>query len=120
VDERNKDNLGYTEVDFQRVIEFARNDVNGPGERTKRVYAHLVSANRFTNWDLLCFCAEYLGSQAGTLDWLMAPAKWLIRLIYMAHYIRFEKHSWLDQEVISESGQKSEMESDGDSIPGPS
>lgn len=110
---------GTTEFDLARILEFAKKDTNGPGDRTKRVFAHLAKSGQFTNWDLICFCAEYLASQVGTLPWLEPPVKWLIRLVYMAHYIRFEKHEWLDRSPISEQGQSSGTESGGASTTGP-
>ena len=108
-----------TEFDLARILEFAKTDRNGPGDRTKRVFTHLAKSGQFTNWDLICFCAEYLASQVGTLPWLEPPAKWLIRLVYMAHYIRFEKHEWLDRSPILVPGQSSEKGSDGESTTGP-
>ena len=44
-----------------------------------------------TNWDLLCFCIEYLGSQILIYDWLSHKASSdLIVQIYQAHYFRVE------------------------------
>lgn len=107
-----------TEFDFGRILEFARTDQNGPGQRTARVYEYLVKADRFTNWDILCFCAEYVASMVGTLPWLEPPARWLIRLIYMAHYIRFETVAWQDSQPISESGSSIMKDFDGDATSG--
>lgn len=111
--------LGYTELDFRAALKFAENDPNGPGERTKRVFTHLAKSGQFTNWDLVCFSAEYLASQVGVLPWLETPVKWLIRLVYIAHYIRFEMHSWLDSTVISVAEASKETGSDGASTTGP-
>jgi len=113
------EDLGYTELDFRAALKFAEDDPNGPGERTKRVFAHLQKSGQFTNWDLICFSTEYLASQVGVLSWLETPVKWLIRLVYIAHYIRFEGISWLDSGVISAPDQSSKTESDGASTTGP-
>ena len=111
---------GTTEFDLERILEFAKTDRNGPGDRTKRVYTHLAKSGQFTNWDLICFCSEYIASQVGTLPWLEPPAKWLIRLVYMAHYVRFkEAAAWLDRSPLSAQEQPSEMDSGGDTTPGP-
>jgi len=110
---------GSTEFDVASLIEKVSLDANGPQARTNKVYQYLLQANRFTNWDLLCFSAEYIASMVGTLPWLEPPAKWLIRLVYMAHYIRFETVAWQDKSVISELGRSKEKESDGGSTTGP-
>lgn len=108
-----------TEFDFRRVLDFAKNDPNGPGERTKRVFTHLVASGQFTNWDILCFATEYIASMVGTLPWLEPPARWLVRLVYMAHYIRFEKHQWLDSAPLSDQVPGSSTESGGGATSGP-
>lgn len=47
--------------------------------------------NDITNWDLLCFAIEYLGSQVLVYDWLSAKAILLLNTeIYQAHYFRDE------------------------------
>lgn len=112
------EHLGETEFDLPRIIERVGADPNGPSERAKRVYEYLASSGKFTNWDLVCFGAEYIGSMVGSLPWLETAAKDLVRLVYLAHYIRFEAVAWLDKKT-SASPQSSETESAGPSTVGP-
>lgn len=45
--------------------------------------------NDITNWDLLCFCSEYLGSQVLVYDWLdMNAVRAIVSTIQEAHYMR--------------------------------
>lgn len=47
--------------------------------------------NKITNWDLLCFCTEFLGSQVLLYDWLDERAIKLITIrVQTAHYMRDE------------------------------
>lgn len=42
-----------------------------------------------TNWDLLCFCSEYLASQLAVYDWLSPMSVRIITIRVMeAHYYR--------------------------------
>lgn len=83
------------EFDLKDVMKQVEADTNGPSHRAARVYNHL-SKSEFTNWDVLCFAVEYIASMTGVLSWLAEPARHLVRLLYIAHYIRFESTSWLD------------------------
>ena len=109
---------GTTELDLAEIIARVGSDVNGPEARARKVYVYLASAGRFTNWDLVCFSAEYIASMVGSLPWLDTVAKDLIRLVYLAHYIRFETISWLDK-LTSVVPAESSKESDGPSTAGP-
>lgn len=109
---------GSREFDLAEVIERVKEDPNGPASRTMRVYEYLVQSDRFTNWDLICFCGEYLGSLVGSLPWLKEPVKHLLRLINMAHYVRFEGVAWLDK-LTSAGGTRTETENGGPVTSGP-
>ena len=102
----------FDELEFQRAMKLSQNDQNGPGQRMARVYTYLADSDRFTNWDLICFSAEYLAGQADVLHWLMAPTSWVRCRIYMAHYLS-SAYSWLDQARISPSGRRPERGSKG-------
>lgn len=96
------------------IIARVNKDEHGPSQRAARVYSFLRTHPGFTNWDVICFAAEYLGAQSITpsLDWLQAPTRDLIRAIYTAHYIRFENVEWTDQQPISSDKVSEKMESD--------
>lgn len=87
---------GSRELDVAAIIERVKNDANGPTERAKRVLNALAATGQFTNWDAICFAAEYLGAMASTMEWLRPPTRELIRLVYIAQYIRSESMEWAD------------------------
>lgn len=63
-----------------------------PDERARHVYAILQKhAPELTDWDVVCFSANYLGWMATTWEWLRIPAKHICNLIYTAHYLLAEK-----------------------------
>ncbi len=84
------------EFDIEKVMHEVDQLRASPQERAVRVIEFLRRNGKFTNWDLVCFSVEYLASMSGTLEWLMEPVKHLVRLVYLAHYIRFGDHKWLD------------------------
>lgn len=106
---------GDREFNLEEVAERVKDDPNGPSQRTLRVYQVLAASGKFTNWDLICFSAEYLGSHVGILPWLMEPARHLMRLVYIAHYIRFETIAWMDK--VTSAGPSEET---GPATSGPS
>jgi hypothetical protein len=57
-----------------------------PQQRAEAVYAYLQGAN-FTNWDIVCFCGEYLALMIAALPYLEEPARDINRRIYTAHYL---------------------------------
>lgn len=65
-----------------------------PGERAMRIWNIIKSINgklprdkEITDWDLMCFCAEYLGSQSLAYPWLQSSIKPVLSLIYNQHYL---------------------------------
>lgn len=40
-----------------------------------------------TDWDLVCFAAEYLGMMVNVHPWLEEDAKHICSLVYTAHYL---------------------------------
>lgn len=91
------------ELDMQLVMERLRKDTNGPSDRAARILNHLRAAGKFNNWDVLCFCVEYIGSQVGVMPWLEDAARSLVRLVYMAHYVRFEKtRQWQEKQILGQ------------------
>jgi hypothetical protein len=63
-----------------------------PEERAREIYNILrKAAPNLTNWDLLCFCAEYTAFMAVANEWLKPYAGPLARTIYTAHYLAGEE-----------------------------
>jgi hypothetical protein len=51
------------------------------------LFKELAKTYEIDNWDLTCFCVEYLGSQVSVHPWLMEDVKRLNKLVYTAHYM---------------------------------
>lgn len=101
------------ELDVADIIRKVKSsDVHSPEARAARVYEHLKKNPEFTNWDALCFAAEFTGSMAGACVWLVTPARDLVRAVYTAHYIRFEDIAWLDKQISGPAPQSSESKTE--------
>lgn len=96
--ERSPDGASFPIEEVMKAID---KDREAPDKRALRVYDYLQRSGKFSNWDVLCFCVEYIGSMAGTLEWLQEPARHILRLVYLAHYVRFGDHEWLDKAILS-------------------
>lgn len=63
------------------------NQFASPDERARYIFNILRKyAPQATQWDLVCFAAEFLGMQAPALPALHDHAKALLKLVYMMHY----------------------------------
>lgn len=95
------------EFDLGQIAERVKTDTNGPSARAARVLSYLRTGN-FSDWDVLCFAVEYIASRAPVLEWLTDPARHLVRLLYIAHYVRHEGIEWMDKNSTSvvESGDE--------------
>lgn len=75
-----------------QLMEDVNKNTPAPDERAQFVMNVIKEHNdNITNWDLLCFCVEYMGAQALVYPWLLEPAKQASRLVYMAHYLNHEQ-----------------------------
>jgi hypothetical protein len=67
-------------------IEDVDERVTTPDRRALHVF-NVLKKYDFTDWDIVCFCANYLGLQANsTLPYLMPEAKILTQKVYTLHY----------------------------------
>lgn len=87
------------ELNIIEVMERVKKDLNGPEQRAGNVLNILARAG-VTDYDALCFAVEFIASRVGTLPWLENPARDLVRLLYIAHYIRGESVSWLQSSTL--------------------
>lgn len=74
-----------TELDEQiRVVDAL---TSSPSDRANRVW-HLLETHDpdLTTWDVLCFCAEFVGLIAERYHWILPIAKRFTGLVYTAHY----------------------------------
>lgn len=63
--------------------------IEDPGRRAQRVLTLLRRnfGNTLTNWDVLCFCVEYINSIALANPIITTAAKLITKWLYMAHYV---------------------------------
>ena len=96
----------------------ARLDSETPApEERARVIWELIRS-RFpdlTDWDLLCFCVNYIAMQSQQWNWLEAPAKELNRLVYIAHYVLTEEHDLSSRLKRNESRDREHTDRDNQS-----
>lgn len=85
---------GHTELDLAKILEHVKADTNGPEQRAGAVL-NILTAQGVSNYDALCFSVEYIASLVGVMPWLEEPARNLVRLLYIAHYIRSEGVEWM-------------------------
>jgi hypothetical protein len=75
---------------FGRRIE--ERDLKSPNPEVRAGYIlNLIknTNNDVTNWDLICFCVEFLGAQIAVYDWLdQDMIRTLTQRVYIAHYTR--------------------------------
>lgn len=78
-----------TKQQLINTIEEVDKITESPSSRAVKVLDILQAhgKDQLTNWDIVCFCAEYLGSQIYAFPWLEEFAKRLVRLVYTQHYI---------------------------------
>lgn len=74
----------------QQLIDAVDKVKESPDSRALRVYNLIKDNPKVTNWDVICFCSQFLASQIHSLPWLNAPVKVLSRLIYTQHYVMIE------------------------------
>lgn len=74
----------------QQLIEAVDKVKESPDNRAMRVYNVLKINSELTNWDIICFCSQFLASQIHALPWLKVPVKHLSQLIYTQHYVMIE------------------------------
>lgn len=62
-----------------------------PSERATHIWTLLKAEHPdLTDWDVLCFAAEYMAMQSNVYMWLEEPVKKVVGLVYLAHYMNPE------------------------------
>lgn len=72
-----------------------------PGARAQKVLIALRARPDISTWDVLCFCAEYLGMMLPAYPWLDKEAREVARMVYLAHYVHFSGPQ--DEKTIAEA-----------------
>ena len=61
-------------------------------DRAVRIYS-ILKKEDVTNWDVICFCVEYLASMSLMYEWLKPYVKPIVSIVYKAHYYLFNEVS---------------------------
>lgn len=73
--------------DKQAAVSKIDSKYASPSERAAHIWNILRTEHpNLTNWDLICFSSEYLGTMSTMMEWLKKPVQELLRLVYTAHY----------------------------------
>lgn len=73
---------------YEKMIQEKDLVTESPDKRAVRVFALLKErCPDLTQWDLLCFCAEYIGMQATTHQLLERGARDILGNLYSIHYL---------------------------------
>ncbi|SRR5258706_2214100 len=83
---KQRDALELTDVQLKEHIAVIDRRTTSPEQRALKVYQYLRENPAFTTWDILCFCANWLGIMSAVWSWVENPAKVLSQLVYKAHY----------------------------------
>lgn len=76
-----------------------------PTKRAQAIYAILhQAAPELNEWDIICFCIEYLGKLAFAYPWLSEFVKPIARIVYTAHY--FDEQTDIASGIKSPTGDK--------------
>jgi len=73
----------------QKLIELVDIKYPSPQDRANAIWGIIRSDKllaNMTDWDLLCFCVEYIAMQSQQFLFFQEPAKHLNNLLYTAHY----------------------------------
>jgi len=76
-----------------------------PESRAQAVWAYLQEHNTFSTWDLICFCAEFLGLMSAEYEWLKDIAVRQTVLVYKYHYLHREEIAKWDEAQLSARAQ---------------
>lgn len=94
---KQRDASELTDVQLKEHIAVIDGKMASPEARALKVYEYLRQSE-FTTWDILCFCANWLGIMSAVWPWVENPAKVLSQLVYKAHYFFTDK-------VLGEEGK---------------
>jgi hypothetical protein len=74
---------------LKQTIAKVDNKTPTPSDRANKVYKILMSTE-VSNWDCVCFAAEFLGMMVPVMPWIEKSAKEISKLVYTQHYLLSE------------------------------
>lgn len=80
-----------------------------PKHRALRIYNILRENPSLTTWDVMCFCAEWMGQMTAVWDWLEMPAKAIAKSTYYIHYYRSSEVARAEVSLEGESKLTTEI-----------
>ena len=83
----------------QRIREIDATGLESLESRAERVYQYLRESDEFTNWDLICFCSQYLGGMIPVMNWIAKPVRQIGRMIHHQHYVLTEQLNQFEQPI---------------------
>lgn len=87
-----------------------------PSARASEVWS-VVAQLDFTQWDWVCFCAEYLGMMSAAIPYLLEPSKDLSKRVYTAHYLSEHTTEERHRDISGTDGSRSSNASSSDDAP---
>lgn len=90
MDQNDNEFRELTRAEWESLISLVNTQIKSPKERAEKVYEILQvfsEQESLTDWDIICFCEEYLMKHAlGNFSSMLNIAKALNTLIYQLHY----------------------------------
>lgn len=112
--------MGDIRQEFKRNAEIRCSAVDeitsSPPARTKQVLNLLVQHGNFDNWDMICFCVLYLGSQLAVVPEFQKPIEHLALLMNNAHYMKGSDFGLYDEAALEQLINLRKLNKTGDKI----
>lgn len=83
--------------------------MKSPKDRALLIYNILRENPSLTTWDVMCFCAEWMGQMTAVWDWLEGPAKSIAKSTYYIHYYRSNEVARAEVSLVGESKLTTEI-----------
>jgi hypothetical protein len=84
--------------------------IRPPSKRAEEIYYLLRSQKKYTTWDIVCFCIEYLALQVPNLSFIEPEIRKLSKLIYLQHYVNYAPREIDRQARVSAGDQLDETD----------
>lgn len=104
------------QIDLGAIAQQVANDQSetSPSRRAVKVYKVLRANPDLDNWDVACFCVEYLAGLASSALLFLKPVMLpVVRIMYLVHYVRFEDvKEWAQTSAGALESSKGEKDTD--------
>lgn len=107
-EQRERDD-GRSRKEIESRMEEIDKLIKSPKDRALLIYSILRENPSLTTWDVMCFCAEWMGQMTAVWDWLEEPAKAIAKSTYYIHYYRSEEVARAEVSLAGESKLTTEI-----------